>query len=108
VKKSTSKPASKSSCESKDTSTESDVKTIETLVKELQHQITELKSKPEALTAEKFALLVVMKMSNFIPVFHHFLTFAPFTCSVSQLNWGSDFKNGCPSGSDKCGPTRKL
>ena len=58
VKKSTLKPAtqSKSSCESKDISTESDVpvKMTKTLVKELQQQVTELKSKVEALTAENW------------------------------------------------------
>jgi len=99
--KSTVKPADKSSRESKDSSN-STVKTAETLVKGLQIQV-------EAWTAKKIGLLVVIMISNFTPVFVMFCFFFTFYTflgpAVSQLNYrGSDLKLLAV----KCGQTRKL
>ena len=52
----TSEPVHKSSCENQGNNTETDAQTTETLVKELQEEISELKSKFEALTVDKFGL----------------------------------------------------
>jgi len=99
-------------------SAESDAnaKITEALVKELQQQITELKSKLEALTAENFCLNCFagsdgnIKFYNGFPSYSIFCTFYVFLGpAVSQLNYcGADFKDDHPSGRDKRGPTRKL
>jgi len=84
VKNSTLNPANKSSCESKDDG-----------------------------AAENFCFAGGdddIKFYTGFPSYSVFCTFYAFLGpTVSQLNyWGSDFKNDRPSGSDKCGPTRKL
>jgi len=68
------------------------------------------------LTAEKFGLNRFAGSDDDIKFYAGFPSYSVFCTfftllrpAVSQLNyWGSDFKDDRPSGSDKCGPIRKL
>ena len=91
-------------------------KTTEVLISELQQEIAELKLQLQAMPVEKFGLDRFAGNDDDIRFYTGFPSYSIF-CSfysflgpaVTNLNyWGSDFKADRSTGTDKCGPSRKV